>query len=150
MTSDQTIEFIGVQTSRKCPIPLRRIGYRDPETGKHYVFLTNHFKLSASTIANIYRSRWQIELFFKWIKQNLRIKSFVGTSKNAVLTQIWIALCVYLILAFIKFQSKLTKSMQQILRLLQLNLFEKRDLMALLRGDPPRDNQLAVNQMALL
>jgi putative transposase len=150
VTSDQTIEFIGVQTSRKCPIPLRRIGYRDPETGKHYVFLTNHFKLSASTIANIYRSRWQIELFFKWIKQNLRIKSFVGTSKNAVLTQIWIALCVYLILAFIKFQSKLTKSMQQILRLLQLNLFEKRDLMALLRGDPPRDNQLAVNQMALL
>lgn len=150
VTSDQTIEFIGVQTSRKCPIPLRRIGYRDPETGKHYVFLTNHFKLSASTIANIYGSRWQIELFFKWIKQNLRIKSFVGTSKNAVLTQIWIALCVYLILAFIKFQSKLTKSMQQILRLLQLNLFEKRDLMALLRGDPPRDNQLAVNQMALL
>lgn len=150
VTSDQTIEFIGVQTSRKCPIPLRRIGYRDPETGKHYVFLTNHFKLSASTIADIYRSRWQIELFFKWIKQNLRIKSFVGTSKNAVLTQIWIALCVYLILAFIKFQSKLTKSMQQILRLLQLNLFEKRDLMALLRGDPPRDNQLAVNQMALL
>ena len=150
VTSDQTIEFIGVQTSRKCPIPLRRIGYRDPETGKHYVFLTNHFKLSASTVANIYRSRWQIELFFKWIKQNLRIKSFVGTSKNAVLTQIWIALCVYLILAFIKFQSKLTKSMQQILRLLQLNLFEKRDLMALLRGDPPRDNQLAVNQMALL
>ena len=150
VTSDQTIEFIGVQTSRKCPIPLRRIGYRDPETGKHYVFLTNHFKLSASTIANIYRSRWQIELFFKWIKQNLRIKSFVGTSKNAVLTQIWIALCVYLILAFIKFQSKLTKSMQQILRLLQLNLFEKRDLMTLLRGDPPRDNQLAVNQMALL
>jgi hypothetical protein len=90
------------------------------------------------------------QLFFKWIKQNLKIKSFIGTSKNAVMTQIWIALCVYLLLAFIKFQSKLNKSMQQILRLLQLNLFEKRDLMALLRGDPLRDNQSAFNQLALL
>ncbi len=150
LTSDQTIEFTGVQTAKKCPIRLRRIGYRDPETGKHYVFLTNHFKLAAKTIADIYKSRWQIELFFRWVKQNLKIKSFVGTSRNAVMTQIWIALCVYLILAYIKFQSKLTKSMQQILRLLQLNLFEKRDLMALLRGDSPRNNQLAVNQMALL
>ena len=150
VTSDQTIAFTGVQTSKRCPIPLRRIGYRDPETGKHYVYLTNNFKLAASTIADIYRSRWQIELFFKWIKQNLKIKSFVGTSKNAVLTQIWIALCIYLLLAYLKFQSKLGKGMQQILRLLQLNLFEKRDLMALLRGDPPRNNQHAVNQMALL
>ena len=150
VTSDQTIEFTGIQTSNRCPIPLRRIGYRDPETGKRYAFLTNHFKLAASTIAAIYRSRWQIELFFKWIKQNLKLKSFVGASKNAVLTQIWIALCVYLLLAYLKFQSKLDKSMQQILRLLQLNLFEKRDLMALLRGDPPRDHQHAVDQMALL
>ena len=91
-----------------------------------------------------------MELFFKWIKQNLKIKSFVGTSKNAVMTQIWIALCVYLLLAFIKFQSKLKKSMQQILRLLQLNLFEKRDLMALLRGDPLCDEKITINQMALL
>ncbi len=150
LTSDQTIEFTGVQTSKKCPIQLRRIGYRDPETGKHYIFLTNNFKLAARTIADIYKARWQVELFFRWIKQNLKIKSFIGTSKNAVLTQIWIALCVYLLLAFIKFQSKLNKSMQQILRLLQLNLFEKRDLMALLRGDPVHDNQLALNQMALL
>jgi len=89
-------------------------------------------------------------LFFKWIKQNLKIKSFVGTSKNAVMTQIWIALCVYLLLAFLKFQSKLNKSMQQILRLLQLNLFEKRDLIALLRDDPPPDREDAVNQLALL
>ena len=150
LTSDQTIVFTGVQTSRKCPIQLRRIGYRDPETGKQYVFLTNHFKLAARTIADIYKDRWKVELFFKWIKQNLKIKSFIGTSKNAVLTQIWIALCVYLLLAYIKFQSKLNKSMQQILRLLQLNLFEKRDLMALLRGVPHRDNQLAINQLALL
>ncbi|MEW8047654.1 MAG: transposase, partial [Candidatus Thiodiazotropha sp.] len=132
------------------PIQLRRIGYRDPETGKHYVFLTSHFDLSATAIADIYTARWQVELFFKWIKQNLKIKSFVGTSKNAVMTQIWIALCVYLLLAFLKFQSKPKKSMQHILRLLQLNLFEKRDLMALLRGDPVHDPQDDFNQMVLL
>lgn len=150
LSSDQTIEFTGALTAKKCPIQLRRIGYRDPETGKHYVFLTNNFKLAAKTIADIYKARWQVELFFKWIKQNLKIKSFVGTSKNAVMTQIWIALCVYLLLAFIKFQSKLKKSMQQVLRLLQLNLFEKRDLMALLRGEPLHDERDAINQMALL
>ena len=150
LSSDQTIEFTGAQTAKKCPIQLRRIGYRDPETGKHYIFLTNNFKLAAKTIADIYKARWQVELFFKWIKQNLKIKSFIGTSKNAVMTQIWIALCVYLLLAFIKFQSKLKKSMQQILRLLHLNLFEKRDLMALLRGDPLHNEKTAINQMALL
>ena len=150
LSSDQTIEFTGPQTAKKCPIPLRRIGYRDAETGKRYVFLTNNFHLSAKTIADIYKARWQVELFFKWIKQNLKIKSFVGTSKNAVMTQIWIALCVYLLLAYLKFQSKLPKSMQQILRLLQLNLFEKRELMALLRGDPIPDRLPDVNQMALL
>jgi len=125
LTSDQSIEFTGPQTARKCPIQLRRIGYRDPETGKHYVFLTNNFKLAAKTIADIYKARWQVELFFKWIKQNLKIKSFLGTSKNAVMTQIWIALCVYLLLAFLKFQSKLKKSMQQILRLLQLQFIRE-------------------------
>ena len=150
LTCDQTIEFTGPLTAKKCPIRLRRVGYRDPETGKYYVFLTNNFKLSASTIADLYKSRWQVELFFKWIKQNLKIKSFIGTSKNAVLTQVWIALCVYLILAFIKFQSKLGKSMQQILRLLQINLFEKRDLMALLRGDPQVMPKHNIQQMALL
>ena len=150
LTSDQTIEFTGLLTAKKCPVQLRRIGYRDPETGKHYVFLTNNFKLAARTIADIYKARWQVELFFKWVKQNLKIKSFVGTSKNAVMTQIWIALCIYLLLAFLKFQSKLTKSMQQLLRLLQLNLFEKRDMMALLRGDPPLGKVMDPNQMAML
>jgi len=149
ITSDQTIEFTGKETQKKCPICLRRIGYRDPETGKHYVFLTNHFRLIAKTIADIYKQRWQIELFFKWIKQNLKIKSFMGTSKNAVLTQIWIALCVYLLLAFIKFRSKLEMSLQKILRLLQLNLFEKRDFEALLRGVPPHViKQANPNQLA--
>ena len=136
VTSDQLIEFTGPQVHKKCPIRLRRIGYRDAETGKHYVFITNHFKLSAKTIANIYKARWQIELFFKWIKQNLKIKAFLGTSKNAVMTQIWIALCTYLLLALIKFRSKLGHTMQQILRLLQLNLFDQRELIALLKGDP--------------
>ncbi len=150
LTSDQIIEFTGPITAKKCPIKLRRIGYRDPETSKHYVFLTNNFKLAAKTIAQIYKARWDIELFFKWIKQNLKIKSFVGTSKNAVMTQIWIALCVYLLLAYIKFQSKIRKSAQQILRLLQMNLFEKRDLMALLRGDPINDKTNDCNQLALL
>ena len=150
LSSDQTIEFTGVQTAKKCPVQLRRIGYRDETTGKRYLFLTNNFKLAAKTIADIYKARWQVELFFKWIKQNLKIKSFVGTSKNAVMTQIWIALCIYLLLAYLRFQSKLQKSTQQILRLLQLNLFEKRDMMALLRGDPPCGRQPNINQMTLL
>ncbi len=150
LKSDQTIEFTGTQTRARCPSPLRRVSYRDPQSGQHYLFLTNNFDLSAKTIADIYKQRWQIELFFKWIKQNLKIKTFMGTSKNAVLTQIWIAMCVYLMLAFIKFQSKLGTSLQQILRILQLNLFEKRDLLALLRGDPPRQPTVNPDQMQLI
>lgn len=137
LTSDQTIELTGVKP-QKLGLPLlRRIGYRDSETGQHYEFLTNNFCLCAKTIAAIYKQRWQIELFFKWIKQNLKIKSFVGHSKNAILTQIWIALCTYFLLAYIKFVAKLGWSLQALLRLLQLNLFMRRDLIALLRGDPP-------------
>ena len=137
-------------TAKRCPSQVRRIGYRDPITGKHYVFLSNNFKLSVKTIADIYKSRWQVELFFKWMKQNLKIKSFVGTSKNAAMTQIWIAMCIYLLIAFIKFESKLQKSMPQILRLLQVNLFEKRDLMALLRGDPVNKGLPNIYRIALL
>ena len=136
ITSDQTILFDGVKP-RQIQMPLmRRIGYRDSETGKHYVFITNAFHLSARTIAEIYKQRWQIEIFFKWIKQNLKIRSFIGTSHNAVMTQIWAALCMALLLAYLKFIARLNWSTQQILRLLQLNLFMHRDLMALLRGDP--------------
>lgn len=135
LTSDQTIELTGTK-AENCPIKLRRIGFKDVETGKHYYFLTNNFELAAATIAEIYKARWQIELFFKWIKQNLKIKSFLGTSKNAVMTQIWIAICVYLLLAFLKFASQISKSFQQILRLLQLNLFDRRDLRRLLIGEP--------------
>ena len=149
LTSDQTIILTGIGAAKDCPIQLRRIGYRDQQTGKQYVFLTNHFKLAAKTIADIYKARWQVELFFKWIKQNLKIKSFVGTSKNAVMTQIWIALCVYLLIAFIKFHAKIKQSMQQILRLLQLNLFEKRDIMVLLSGDPPFNKFKSDKQLTL-
>ena len=148
VTSDQTIEFTSARGRRRCPHRLRRIGYRDPETGRHYVFLTTNFALAARTIADIYKARWQVELFFKWIKQNLKIKSFVGTSRNAVLTQIWIALCVCLLLAHVRFANRLSWGMAAILRLMQLNLFERRSLVELLnpRADPP---ELADGQLQL-
>jgi putative transposase len=134
---DQTIELTGLKSRQESLARLRRIGYRDAETGKRYVFITNHFALSATTITACYKQRWQIELFFKWIKQNLKIKAFLGTSKNAVMTQIWIALCVYLMLAYLKFLSRIRTSMQHMIRLLQVNLFARRDLLALLHRHPP-------------
>lgn len=141
VTSDQVITLTS-QRGKTYSGTLRRIGYKDPETGKHYFFLTNNFKLAARTIADIYKSRWQIELFFKWIKQNLKVKSFVGTSRNAVLTQIWVAMCMYLLLSYLKFVNRISWSLQQILRVLQLNLFERRPLLELFEGqskppDPP-------------
>lgn len=150
VTSDQTILFDGVKP-RQIGMPLmRRIGYRDATTGKHYVFVTNNFHLSAKTIAEIYKQRWQIEIFFKWIKQNLKIRSFLGTSRNAVMTQIWVALCMALLLAYLKFTARLAGSTQQMLRLLQVNLFVRRDLIALLRGDPPQPPPESHNQLVLL
>jgi len=106
--------------------------------------------LFAKTIADTYKQRWQIELFFKWIKQNLKIKAFIGRIKNAVMTQVWIAMCTYLLLAFIKFESKTKKSMQQIIRLLQLTLFEKRSLRALLLDEPPPDPTINPDQLILV
>lgn len=137
VTSDQVIELTGLQFRDKALPGLRRIGYRDAETGKHYIFLTNHFGLSAKTIADVYKDRWQVELFFKAIKQNLKIHAFVGNSRNAVLTQIWIALCTFLLLSYLKFLSKTGWSEQRILRLLQANLFSKKELMTLIRPSPP-------------
>ena len=149
LTSDQLIEFTGTKAT-ECPIRLRRVGYRDPETGQHYVFLTNIFHLSARTIADIYRERWQVELFFKWIKQNLKIKSFLGTSKNAVLTQIWVAIITMLLLAYYKFRAKLGHGLSQVLKLLQLNLFSRRNLWQLFDPGPtkhmlPNCDQLPLN-----
>ena len=137
VTSHQTIVFTSARGRKRCPHRLRRIGYRDPDTGRHYVFLTTNFALSAKTIADIYKARWQVELFFKWIKQHLKVKSFVGTSRNAVMTQLWIAMCVYLLLSYVKFANRLAWSLNEILRVLQLNLFDRRPLTGLL--DPPTD-----------
>ena len=118
VTSDHIIEIVSEKTSLR----LRRIGYRDPESGKRHEFLTNHFRLSSKTIADIYKERWKIELLFKEIKQNLRIKSFVGNSENAVLIQLYTALTVYLLLACQKFLSRLGLSVQQLFQLIQINL----------------------------
>ncbi len=150
VTCDQAITLTGIKPQKLGLPTLRRVGYRDPETGHHYEFLTNNFQLDAGTIAEIYKQRWQVELFFKWIKQNLKIKAFLGNSKNAVMTQIWIALCTCMLLAYLKFSAKLGWSLQQMLRLLQLNLFMRRDLMALLRGDPPEPNLLDTRQLCLV
>ena len=145
VTSDQVIEYTGKKAQETGLPPVRRVGYRDPETGKHYVFITNQFQWSAQTIADIYKQRWQVELFFKWIKQNLKIKAFLGTSENAVMTQVLVALCLYLLLAYLKFQSRISKSLQQITRLLQMNLFTRRSLWELLQPvqlPPPPDLQM--------
>ena len=123
--------------------------YLDAETDITYEFLTNALDIPAATVAELYKERWQIELFFKWIKQNLRVKSFLGTSRNAVMTQLWIALCAYLVLAFLKFQSKLGHSMLQMLRLLQLNLFERRDFMGLF-APQNRRKSLCDRQLSLI
>ena len=148
LTCDQIIEFTGTN-AKECPIKLRRVDYQCPETGKHYFFLTNNFHLAASTIASIYKSRWEVEIFFKWIKQNLKIKSFIGTSKNAVLTQIWIAMCVHLILVYIKFCNSIQMSMRSTLRLIQLNLFERRSLLYLFTGGGPPPDKDAPFQLSI-
>jgi hypothetical protein len=135
LCSDQTIVLTGSK-GHLCPHPLRRIGYRDPETKNHYVFLTNNFKLSAKTIADIYKERWQIEIFFRWIKQNLKIKAFVGNSRNAVMTQIYVALIAYLLLCMFKYLSKLPVGLQNLIRVIQLNLFRRCSLEELFEPPP--------------
>jgi len=144
VTSDHIIEVI----SDKTPPRLRRIGYRDPESGKRYEFLTNHFRLSPKTIADIYKERWQIELFFKEIKQNLRIKSFIGNSENAVMIQIYTALTVYLLLAYQKLLSRLGLSVQQLFQLIQINLLATASLEELLK--PKRRNNEKPYNLSLL
>jgi IS4 transposase len=122
LVSDETIQLTGAK-ARACPKPLRRIVYQDPDTGKVYVFLTNHFRLAAKTIADIYKERWQIEIFFRFLKQNLKIKAFIGNTENAVLTQIYAALIVYLLLCYTKFLCNLSVTLQNFMRVLQINLF---------------------------
>ena len=133
----------------KLPETLRLVIYRGAETDITYQFVTNALEFPAQTVAALYKERWQIELFFKWIKQNLRVKSFLETSKNAVKTQLWIALCAYLVLSFLKLQSKIGASLQRMLRILQLNLFERRDLLDLLKPKQ-QINRLQNSQLQLI
>jgi hypothetical protein len=145
---DQTISLDGPQTKGNYPEHLRRIRFKDPETGKTLVFITNNFALSAATICALYKSRWQVELFFKWIKQHLRIKRFYGTSENALKTQIWIAVSVYVLVAIVKKRLGLDASLYTLLQILSVALFEKIPLHQALavgenRCNPPQiNNQL--------
>ena len=122
---DQSIVLTGVKTSQSYPQLLRRIKYQDLKTGKIFDFLTNNFVLPAQTVTELYRSRWQVELFFKWIKQNLRIKSFFGTSENAVKSQIWIAITTYLLVAIMKKRLNIEENLHTVFQILSLTLFEK-------------------------
>ena len=147
---DQTIVLDGLYTGTTYPEKLRRIKYRDPSTDKVLVFLTNNFVLPALTIAQLYRCRWQVELFFKWIKQHLRIKAFYGTSENAVRTQIWVAVSVYVLVAIIKKRLNIPLSLYTIVQVLSLTAFERMPLKQLLTGvDYNTDNPLSVNQLNL-
>jgi transposase len=123
--ADQTITLDGYYTSRDYPVHLRRVRFRDPKTGKTLVFLTNQTALPALTICDLYKSRWQVELFFKWIKQHLRIKQFYGTSENAVKTQIWIAVSVYVLAAIVRKRLKLDVSLYTLMQVLSVTVFEK-------------------------
>ena len=125
---DQTIVLTGVNSATDYPQPLRRIKYHDAQTGKTFNFLTNNFARPAQTVADLYRCRWQVELFFKWIKQHLRIKSFFGASENAVKSQIWTAISVYVLVAIIKKRLGIKADLYTILQVLSLTLFEKTTL----------------------
>jgi hypothetical protein len=122
---DQTILLTGVRTAQRYPDPLRRIHYFDAEKDSRLTFLTNHFLLPACTIAQLYRARRKVELFFRWIKQHLRIKALYGTSENAVKTQVWVALSVYVLVAIVRKQSRLDLSLYEILQILSVTVFEK-------------------------
>jgi len=128
--SDQTIQLTGPRTAQLYPDPLRRIHYFDAEKDLRLIFLTNNFHLPALTIADLYRARWSVELFFRWIKQHLHIQSFFGTSENAVKTQIWVAVTVYVLVAIVKKQSQLDLSLYKILQILSITLFEKTPLLS--------------------
>jgi hypothetical protein len=147
---DQTIISTGFYTRQGFDRPLRRVKFNDPETGKSLVFLTNNFALPALTIARLYKYRWQVELFFKWIKQHLRIKAFFGTSENAVKAQIWSAVCVYLLVAIVKKRLAVKASLYEMLQILSLTLFEKTQLLQLFSGIPQRmPSEDAANQLNL-
>src|SRR5438270_1216849 len=137
--SDHTVILTAIESAKAYPEALRRVSYLDIETRKRFKFLTNNFTLPALTIAQIYKCRWQVELFFKWIKQHLRIKAFYGTSENAVKTQIWIAVSVYVLVAIVRKRLGLEASLYQILQILSVTLFEKTPI---LRALQPSDSEM--------
>jgi hypothetical protein len=148
--ADQSIALDGFYPKRDYPQHLRRVSFCDPETSKRLVFLTNNFVLPAATVAALYKKRWAVELFFKWIKQNLRIKHFYGTSENAVKTQIWIAVCVYVLAAIIKKELALEVSLYTFLQILSVHSFEKTPLVrAFLDADVESPFALSSNQLVL-
>ena len=150
LRSDQTIVLAGPKSSRAYPVPFRRIAFYDDEQQRRLVFLTNNFTLPALAIARLYKCRWQVELFFKWIKQHLRIKAFYGTSDNAVKTQVWIAISVYVLVAIVKKELGIERSLSDILQILSLTLFEKTPLFEALTAqyqpfpEPTHPNQLTL------
>jgi hypothetical protein len=148
--SDHTVILTAIDSAKAYPDALRRVSYLDVETRKRFKFLTNNFALPALTIAKIYKSRWQVELFFKWIKQHLRIKAFYGTSENAVKTQIWIAVSVYVLVAIVRKRLGLEASLYQILQILSVTLFEKAPILRALQASD-FDNELvdSGNQLIL-
>ena len=147
---DQTIGLAGVKSSQEYPNTLRRIVYYDTENQRRLVFLTNNFELPALIIARLYKSRWQVELFFKWIKQHLRIKAFYGTSDNAVKVQIWVAISVYVLVAIVKKELKLKRSLYEILQILSLTLFEKSPIFQVLSDEKRHVSDTASpNQLTL-
>jgi len=149
--SDQLVVPTHTRSRAAYPAPLRRVHYVDPDTGQHLVFLTNHVTLPALTIAHLYRARWQVELFFKWIKQHLRIKAFYGTSPNAVKTQIWIAIAVYVLVAIVKKRLALDVTLHQCLQVLSVTLFEKQPISSALFTDHAQFPAETVgNQLQLL
>lgn len=150
LRSDQTIVLAGPKSSRLYPDPLRRISYFDAENEKRFVFLTNNFFLPALVVADLYKCRWQVELFFKWIKQHLRIKTFYGTSPNAVKTQVWIAISVYVLVAIVKKELRIDRSLTEILQILSVNPFEKTLLFPLLTTCNSRNpDSRSPNQLTL-
>ena len=146
--ADQTIILKGSMSREAYPEALRRVSYIDPDTRKRLVFLTNLFTIPAQTVADVFKQRWQIELFFRWIKQHLRIKTFYGTSPNAVKTQIWVAVIIYLLVAIMKKQLNLPESLHTILQILEVNIFEKKPIIQLVKDalkhkqEPEISNQL--------
>jgi IS4 transposase len=137
LRSDHTVILTSIESATVYPDALRRIHYFDADTNTRLKFLTNNFAVPALTIAQIYRSRWQVELFFKWVKQHLRIKSFYGTNENAVKTQIWIAVSVYILVAIVRKRLGLDKTLYQILQILSVTIFEKEPILRCFKHQTP-------------